>query len=109
MCLYTVDTVYELAQKRTYLVMLIQVGIYSPLLVAVLYPWLTGKYKIRYYQQNDDDEEEKDEELITDLKYDKEYPLYKGCWSNSALNFQHDSKFSGQSVKISSLKTLKFL
>ena len=46
----TVDAVYESQQKRTYLSMLIQVGIFLPLLVGLLllYPWLAGSHKIQY-------------------------------------------------------------
>ena len=55
----TVDAMYEIEGKRTYLAMLIQVGIYLPLLVGLflLYPWLAGNRKIKYSQQNDETEE----------------------------------------------------
>ena len=48
------DVVYEHAQKRTYLVMLIQVGLFLPLLIGLLllYPWLVGSRKIDYSQEN---------------------------------------------------------
>ena len=48
------DAVYEHAQKRTYLVMLIQVGLFLPLLIGLLllYPWLVGSRKIDYSQEN---------------------------------------------------------
>ena len=57
------DAVYEGAQKRTYLSMLIQVGIFLPLLVGMLllYPWLAGSHKIQYSQTNEDTQEEEDE------------------------------------------------
>ena len=58
----TVDGVYESQQKRTYLSMLIQVGIYLPLLVGLLllYPWLAGSRKIKYSQENEETEEKAD-------------------------------------------------
>ena len=57
------DAVYESQQKRTYLSMLIQVGIFLPLLVGLLllYPWLAGSHKIQYSQTNKDTQEEEDE------------------------------------------------
>ena len=53
------DVVYERAQKRTYLVMLIQVGIYLPLLIGLLplYPWLAGSHKIDYSRGKEEEEE----------------------------------------------------
>ena len=47
------DVVYELVQKRTYLVMLIQVGLFLPLLIGLLllYPWLAGSRMIDYSQE----------------------------------------------------------
>ena len=58
------DVVYEGAQKRTYLVMLIQVGLYLPLLIGLLllYPWLAGSHKIDYSPENEDNQEEVEEE-----------------------------------------------
>ena len=40
---------YEHAQKRTYLTMLIQVGVYVPLLVGLvlLYQWLAESRKVK--------------------------------------------------------------
>ena len=60
------DVVYERAQKRTYLVMLIQVGIYLPLLIGLflLYPWLAGSHKIDYSQGNEEEEENETTGLI---------------------------------------------
>ena len=57
--------------------MLIQVCIYTPLLIALLalYPWLGGKYKIQYYQENKDKADEEDEEktgLISDFSQEKQ-------------------------------------
>ena len=45
---HTVDFMYELEGKRTYLPMLIQVAIYTPLLVGLilLYPWLAGRHQV---------------------------------------------------------------
>ena len=59
--IFTVDMLYESQQKRTYLAMLVQIGIYLPLLVGLLlfYPWLAGSRKIRYSQENEDDENER--------------------------------------------------
>ena len=59
--IFTVDMLYESQQKRTYLAMLVQVGIYLPLLVGLLllYPWLAGSRKIKYSQENEDDENER--------------------------------------------------
>ena len=56
----TVDVVYEHVQKRTYLVMLIQVGVFLPLLIGLflLYPWLAGSRKIDYSQENLEQAEE---------------------------------------------------
>ncbi|CAI8048720.1 hypothetical protein GBAR_LOCUS26850 [Geodia barretti] len=50
------DVVYEHVQKRTYLVMLIQVGLFLPLLIGLLllYPWLAGSRRIDYSQENQD-------------------------------------------------------
>ena len=50
------DALYEHVQKRTYLVMLIQVGLFLPLLIGLLllYPWLAGSRKIDYSQENQD-------------------------------------------------------
>ena len=67
---------YEHEQKRTYSVMLIQVVIYVPLLIGliILYPWLVGKYKIKYSQQNEDIDNEREDEktgLIPDTPYCK--------------------------------------
>ena len=61
-----VDVVYERAQKRTYLVMLIQVGIYLPLLIGLLllYPWLAGSHKIGYSQGKKEEEENETTGLI---------------------------------------------
>ena len=61
-----VDYAYEDAQKRTYLPMLIQVGIYLPLLVGffLLYPWLGGSRKITFSQQTDDAENEEKTKLL---------------------------------------------
>ena len=58
-----VDDTYESQHKRTYLSMLIQVGIFLPLLVGLLllYPWLAGSHKIQYSQTNEDTQEEEDE------------------------------------------------
>ena len=58
----TVDGVYESQHKRTYLSMLIQVGIYLPLLVGLLllYPWLAGSRKIKYSQEDEETEEKAD-------------------------------------------------
>ena len=55
-----VDVVYEHIQKRTYLVMLIQVGLFLPLLIGLLllYPWLAGSRKIDYSQENPDKQKE---------------------------------------------------
>ena len=55
-----VDVVYEHVQKRTYLVMLIQVGVLLPLLIGLflLYPWLAGSRKIDYSQDNQEQAEE---------------------------------------------------
>ena len=60
---YTVDKVYEGQQKKTYLSMLIQVGIFLPLLVGLLllYPWLAGSHK--YSQENEDTEQEEDKTI----------------------------------------------
>ena len=60
------DVVYERAQKRTYLVMLIQVGIYLPLLIGLLllYPWLAGSHKIDYSQGKEEEEENETTGLI---------------------------------------------
>ena len=57
------DAVYEGQQKRTYLSMLIQVGLYLPLLVGLLllYPWLAGSLKIQYSLENEDTHEQDDE------------------------------------------------
>ena len=57
--LYTVDSMYEHEQKRTYLSMLIQVGIYIPLLVGLvlLYPWLAGKHKFKFGEKDDSSDE----------------------------------------------------
>ncbi|CAI8017907.1 hypothetical protein GBAR_LOCUS10805 [Geodia barretti] len=54
------DVVYEHVQKRTYLVMLIQVGVFLPLLIGLflLYPWLAGSRKIDYSQDNQEQAEE---------------------------------------------------
>ena len=56
------DGVYESQHKRTYLSMLIQVGIYLPLLVGLLllYPWLAGSRKITYSQENEETEQKAD-------------------------------------------------
>ena len=65
-----VDVVYEHVQKRTYLVMLIQVGLFLPLLIGLLllYPWLAGSRKIDYSQENLEqmEEEEKTTGLMTE-------------------------------------------
>ena len=60
----TVDVVYEHVQKRTYLVMLIQVGLFLPLLIGLLllYPWLAGSRKIDYSQDNQDKQKEEEAE-----------------------------------------------
>ena len=52
---------YESQHKRTYLSMLIQVGIFLPLLVGLLllYPWLAGSHKIQYSQTINEEEEDK--------------------------------------------------
>ena len=62
-----VDYAYEDAQKRTYLPMLIQVGIYLPLLVGffLLYPWLGGSRKITFSQKTDDAENEEKTKLLS--------------------------------------------
>ena len=54
------DVLYEHVQKRTYLVMLIQVGVFLPLLIGLflLYPWLAGSRKIDYSQENQEQAEE---------------------------------------------------
>ena len=51
---------YEGVQKRTYLSMLIQVGIFLLLLVGLLllYPWLAGSHKIQYSQEKEEEEDE---------------------------------------------------
>ena len=66
-----VDVVYEHAQKRTYLVMLIQVGLFLPLLIGLFlfYPWLAGSRKIDYSHENQDKQgrvEGGEEEEVTD-------------------------------------------
>ena len=55
-----VVALYEHELKRTYPVMLFQVGIYLPLLVGliILYPWLAGKYKISYSEDTEDNGED---------------------------------------------------
>ena len=60
------DVVYERAQKRTYLVMLIQVGMFLPLLIGLLllYPWLEGSHKIDYSQGKEEEEENETTGLI---------------------------------------------
>ena len=52
-----VDDMYEGQQKRTYMTMLIQVGLYLPLLVGLLllYPWLAGSLKIQYSLENEEE------------------------------------------------------
>ena len=64
-----VDVVYEHVQKRTYLVMLIQVGLFLPLLIGLLllYPWLAGSRKIDYSKENQDKQKEEEEEETTGL------------------------------------------
>ena len=61
------DAVYEGVQKRTYLSMLIQVGIFLPLLVGLLllYPWLAGSHKIQYSQEDNEEVEEKTTKLLS--------------------------------------------
>ena len=55
---------YEHVQKRTYLVMLIQVGVFLPLLIGLflLYPWLAGSRKVDYSQENQEQMEEEADE-----------------------------------------------
>ena len=59
-----VDYVYERMMKRTYLSMLIQVGLFLPLLVGLLllYPWLAGSRRVDYSHKDRDREEEEEEE-----------------------------------------------
>ena len=63
--LLIVDAVYENVQKRTYLSMLIEVGIFLPLLVGLLllYPWLAGSHKIQYTPDIEDREKREDEAM----------------------------------------------
>ena len=57
-CVCTVTSLYEVAEKRTYLLMLTLVGIFLPLLIGLLllYPWVMETITLN--QTPDTDEEE---------------------------------------------------
>ena len=59
---HTVDVTYELEGKRTFLLMLIQVAIYTPLLVGLilLYPWLAGSRRVMKQDNQSKDIENKE-------------------------------------------------
>jgi hypothetical protein len=61
-----VDYVYEHEGKRNYLSMMIQVGIFVPLLcgLLLLYPWLAGRYKVIYSEQTMKTEESEKVKLL---------------------------------------------
>ena len=67
MLFIAVDVVYEHVKKRTYLVMLIQVGLFLPLLIGLLllYPWLAGSRRIDYSQENQDKQGELEKKAKT--------------------------------------------
>jgi hypothetical protein len=60
------DYVYEHEGKRNYLSMMIQVGIFVPLLcgLLLLYPWLAGRYKVIYSEQTMKTEESEKVKLL---------------------------------------------
>lgn len=60
----TVDAAYERVQKRTFLPMLILVGLFVPLLVGLLllYPWIHDRSKKRDPLEKEEEDNEEDEE-----------------------------------------------
>jgi len=67
----TVDAAYERAQKRTFLPMLILVGLFLPLLLGLilLYPWIGDRKKKKEPKEKQDEEEENELLPVHSLKH----------------------------------------
>lgn len=62
----TVDGAYELVKKRTFLPMLLLVGLFLPLLIGLflLYPWIKNEKEEKEPPKKQEEEEDEETELI---------------------------------------------
>ena len=68
---YTVYGAYEKVKKRTFLPMLILVGLFLPLLLGLilLYPWIGDRSKKKEPKEKQDEEEENELLPVNSLKH----------------------------------------